>query len=88
MNVSDVVGVLPAVFNKNTAAAIMGLVGASILMAYDATPPTLLAPLQVIGCPLAQQMNDELIDQVHGVVEEANEGVEVARPEARPLPGC
>ena len=44
MNVSDVVEVLPAIFNKNTAAAITGLLGASILMAFDATPPTLLAP--------------------------------------------
>lgn len=88
MNVSDVVEVLPAIFNKNTAAAITGLVGASILMAYDATPPTLLAPLQVIGCPLAQQMNDDLIDQLHDVVVKANQGVDVERPEALRLPGC
>jgi hypothetical protein len=88
MNVSDVVEVLPAIFNKRTAAAITGLVGASILMAYDAAPPTLLAPLQVIGCPLAEQMNDDLIDRLHDIVVKANHGVEVERPAAVRLPGC
>ena len=88
MNVSDVVEVLPAIFNKRTAVVITGLVGASIIMAYDATPPTLLAPLQVIGCPLAEQMNDDLIDQLYDVVVRTNQGVELERPEAVELPGC
>jgi hypothetical protein len=88
MNVSDVIDVLPAIFNKRTAAAITGLLGASIVMAYDATPPTPLAPLQVIGCPLAQQMNDDLIDQLKDVIERSNQGVELERPESAQLPGC
>ncbi len=88
MNVSDVVEILPAIFNRRTAAAITGLIGASIVMAYDATPPTLLAPLQVIGCPLGEQLNDDLIDQLHEIVMKANQEVEVARPEAVRVPGC
>lgn len=85
---SDFVEVLPAMFNERTAAAITGFVSLSMVMAFDATPPALLAPLQVMGCPLAEQMNDDLIDQIHDVLVTANRGVEVERPKALRPPGC